>query len=95
MEMADLTWIHFLAIVGAVITMLSGIALTFYRLHVLNADFGPNSIKALGVMVFLPSLLILAVLTDFGSETLAALLGTVAGYVLSGSESKPEQDPHQ
>ncbi|WP_212746620.1 hypothetical protein [Pseudoalteromonas ruthenica] len=50
--MADLTWIHFLVIVGAVITMLSGIALTFYRLHVLNADFGPNSIKALGVMVF-------------------------------------------
>ncbi|GLQ33588.1 hypothetical protein [Litoribrevibacter albus] len=87
MQGQELTWIHFVAIIGAVIAMLMGIALTFYRLHVLEQDFGSNSIKALGVLVFLPCLVIFAVLTNFGSETLAALLGTVAGYVLSNTES--------
>jgi uncharacterized membrane protein len=83
----ELTWIHFVAIIGAVIAMLMGIILTFYRLHALGENFGHNSIKALGVVVFLPCLVIFAVLTNFGSETLAALLGTVAGYVLSNAES--------
>ncbi|GAA3935646.1 ComEC/Rec2 family competence protein [Litoribacillus peritrichatus] len=86
MQGQELTWIHFLAISGAVVAMLMGIILTFYRLHVLEQNFSANSIKALGVLVFLPSLVIFAVLTNFGSETLAALLGTVAGYVLSSSE---------
>ena len=32
-----------------------------------------------------PFLIVLAVVTDFRTEVLAALLGTVAGYVLSQS----------
>lgn len=86
--MQGLTYIHMIAICGSVAAMLFGIYLTFDRLKSLNEGFSPNAIKALGVMIFLPVLVILAVLTNFGSETLAALLGTVAGYVLSSSESK-------
>ena len=33
-------------------------------------------------------LILLALLTEFKTETFAALLGTVAGYVLSNTEDK-------
>jgi succinate dehydrogenase/fumarate reductase cytochrome b subunit len=83
------TIIHLLkgiAVVGAVIAMIYGIHLVFSRLKAKEQGFGPNSLKAIGVVLFVPSLVILAIVTDFKTETLAALLGTVAGYVLSNAE---------
>jgi putative Mn2+ efflux pump MntP len=80
-------WISFTAVIGSIIVMLGGGWFVFERLKAKNQGFGPNSLKALGVVLFLPTLVILGVaVTDFQSETLAALLGTVAGYVLSLSE---------
>ena len=77
----------FVAIIGAVVVMLGGRFLVFARLKAKEQNFGPNSLKALGLVLFLPSLLIVAVVVpNFQSETLAALLGTVAGYVLSHSK---------
>jgi hypothetical protein len=38
---------------------------------------------------------LLAILTDFRTETLAALLGTVAGYVLSNTEDKSSSSKSQ
>ena len=76
------------AIIGA-ITMLCGLALVYSRLKAKGQGFGPNALKALGLVLFLPTLIIIAVaVPGFKTETLAALLGTVAGYVLS--HSKPE-----
>lgn len=69
--------------------MLYGLYKIFERLSAKDQGFGPNTLKVIGVVMFLPVLLILAVLTDFKTETLAALLGTVAGYVLSNS--KPDE----
>ena len=86
--MQELTYIHMIAICGSVAAMLLGIYLVFDRLKTLNEGFNSNSIKILGVIIFLPVLVMLAVLTNFGGETLAALLGTVAGYILSNSENK-------
>jgi uncharacterized membrane protein len=57
----------------------------FVRLRATKQGFGPNSLRALGIVLFIPVLLLLALLTDFKAETLAALLGTIAGYVLSNS----------
>lgn len=74
-----------LAVLGAVIAMVYGLTLVFQRLKEKAQGFGPNSLKAIGVILFVPTLLILAVVTDFKTETLAALLGTVAGYVLSNA----------
>lgn len=88
MEPAIISWLKVAAVVGAVLVMLYGLHKIFQRLTEKQQGFGPNSLKAIGVILFLPTLLILAVLTDFKTETLAALLGTVAGYVLSNSESK-------
>lgn len=77
------------AVFGAVLVMIGGLCLVFRRLKAKQQGFGPNSLKALGLVLFLPTLLIVSIVTpNFQTETLAALLGTVAGYVLS--HSKPE-----
>jgi hypothetical protein len=80
-------WIKGVAVVGAVVAMLGGLWLVFARLKAKEQGFGPNSLRAIGVVLFVPGLLLLAITTDFKTETLAALLGTVAGYVLSNSKS--------
>jgi hypothetical protein len=85
----ELTWIHFIAVSGAVLVMLYGLNIVYKRIKAKGQGFGPNSLKAIGVVLFIPTILILAILTKFQTETLAALLGTVAGYVLSNS--KPEE----
>jgi len=90
MDSADLTLIlKLFSVVGAVLAMLYGLNRVYTRLKAKNQGFGPNSIRAIGIVLFLPILFMLALLTDFQTETLAALLGTVAGYVLSSS--KPEE----
>ena len=77
------------AVLGAIIAMLGGSWFVFARLKEKQQGFGPNSLKALGLVLFLPTLLIVAIVVpDFQSETLAALLGTVAGYVLSHSKAE-------
>lgn len=72
-------------VVGSLIVIIYGLNLIFKRLEAKQQGFGPNTLKAIGVIVFLPTLLILAISTELKSETLAALLGTVAGYILSSS----------
>ncbi|MBA3005910.1 MAG: hypothetical protein Q7V01_14095 [Vicinamibacterales bacterium] len=73
--------------IGASLTMLVGLWLVFDRLKKKDQGFGPNSLKALGIVLFIPALLMVSVsVKDFKTETLAALLGTVAGYVLSQSK---------
>jgi hypothetical protein len=72
-----------LAVIIAGLAMLAALVGYFSRLRAKNQGFGPNSIKALGTILFIPTILILAVATPFHSEALAALLGTLAGYLLS------------
>ena len=82
----DLT--KMIAVVGAIGTMIYCLIGVFDRIKTMNQGFGPNSLKAIGVALFVPTLLIMAIVTDFKTETLAALLGTVAGYVLSNSKDQ-------
>jgi uncharacterized membrane protein len=86
MELTDTA--RLLAVGGALVTMLFGLWLIFQRLAAKEQGFGPNSLKAVGVVLFLPTIVILAVVVkDFEMQTVAALLGTVAGYILSHSRS--------
>lgn len=78
-----------IALIGAIIAMLYGLNIVYKRLKAKGQGFGSNSLKALGVVIFVPMLAILATTSNFQNETLAALLGTVAGYVLSSS--KPDE----
>ena len=81
-------YIQLAAVVGSIIAMLGGLWAVFSRLKDKGQGFGPNSLKALGLVLFVPTLTIIGVaIPDFRGETLAALLGTVAGYVLSHSKS--------
>ena len=85
--MTDPVLIKLVGIIGASLAMLGGLWFVFERLRTLGQGFGPNSLKSLGIVLFVPSLLICAIaVPDFKAETLAALLGTVAGYVLSYSK---------
>ena len=88
MEDFQMDWLKGIAVLGAVAAMLGGLWLVFARLKAKSQGFGPNSLRAIGIVLFVPGILILAVVADFKTETLAALLGTVAGYVLS--VSKPD-----
>ena len=73
--------------IGSVLAMLGGLLLVFARLKQKDQGFGPSSLKAIGLVLFIPTLVMVAVaVPEFKSETLAALLGTVAGYVLSHSK---------
>jgi hypothetical protein len=81
-----IAWLKVVAVIGSVIIMIYGLNRVYCRLKTKEQGFGPNSLRAIGIVLFLPILLMLALLTDFKTETLAALLGTVAGYVLSNSE---------
>ena len=86
--METLECIRLAAVLGAIAAMLGGLWLVAARLKAKDQGFGPNSLKALGIVLLVPALLIIAIaIPQFQTETLAALLGTVAGYVLSHSKS--------
>ncbi|HEX6751257.1 MAG TPA: hypothetical protein VF092_28460 [Longimicrobium sp.] len=78
--------------VGAVMAMVGGLWLV--HAHLRSRSFEANSLKALGLILFLPTLLMISVLNDrLQSEALAALLGTVAGYVLSQARPRNDLEP--
>lgn len=52
-------WLKGIAVVGAVFAMLGGLWLVFSRLNAKNQGFGPNSLRAIGIVLFVPSILIL------------------------------------
>ncbi|WP_444904086.1 hypothetical protein ACJJIU_02545 [Microbulbifer sp. CnH-101-E] len=68
--------------------LLCGLFIVYKRITAKGQGFGPATLKAIGVVLFIPTILILAIVTEFQSETLAALLGTIAGYVLSDGKSE-------
>lgn len=89
MSINGIEFIRLAAVLGGVIAMLGGLWLVFARLKEKQQGFGPNSLKTLGLILFLPTLLVIGVvIPEFKTETLAALLGTVAGYVLSHSKAE-------
>lgn len=80
----DTSYVREFAVVTAAAVMLFGLRLVFQRLKEKNQGFGTNSLRALGMVLFIPSLIVVGVsFPGFNSETIAALFGTVAGYVLS------------
>ena len=81
-----------IGVVGAVVAMIYGLYIINQRIKAKNQGFGPNALKIVGVVLFIPTILILALVTNFQSETLAALLGTVAGYVLSNNNKNDDSD---
>ncbi|MEI2431154.1 hypothetical protein RDV84_13030 [Lysobacter yananisis] len=78
--------IKLIAVVGSLCGMLYGARGVFMRLKEKQQGFGPSSLHALAISFFLPVLVIVALVSGLESQALAALLGTVAGYVLSSAK---------
>jgi uncharacterized membrane protein len=85
-------WAQLIGVGGAVFVMIYGLYIIHQRITAKDQGFGPNTLKVVGVVLFIPTILILALVTSFQSETLAALLGTVAGYVLSNNSKNDGAD---
>jgi hypothetical protein len=82
MEIAKL-----LAVLGSIVVMVYGLNRIYVLLDRKQQGFGQNTTRVIGITLFLPILFMLSLLTGFQTVTLAALLGAVAGYVLSQSKS--------
>ncbi|OBT11116.1 hypothetical protein A9267_00225 [Shewanella sp. UCD-FRSSP16_17] len=92
MELNSMDVAQLIGVGGAVVAMIYGLYIINQRITAKNQGFGPNTLKIVGVVLFIPTILILALVTSFQSETLAALLGTVAGYVLSNNSKNDGTD---
>ncbi len=78
-----------------VVTIISSFVLMFCGLvGVLcrkEKGFGPSTNRALGIVLLIPSIIVLAVgLDKLSTETVATLIGAIAGYVLSSGGSETE-----
>jgi hypothetical protein len=74
------------AVLGMLVAMIYGARGVLLRLKEKGQGFGPSSLQAIAITFFLPIVVILALLAGLESQALAALLGTVAGYVLSSQK---------
>lgn len=56
--MGNLECVRLVAVLGAVLAMLGGLWLVAARLKAKSQGFGPNSLKALGIVLLVPGLLV-------------------------------------
>ena len=75
--------VEILVVLGAFTIMILGLSSILAHLKEEKQGFGQNTTKLIGVVLFLPTLLILAVLGVIPKETSSTLLGIIAGYVLN------------
>ncbi|WP_155905212.1 hypothetical protein [Methylopila sp. M107] len=77
---------------GAVAAMIAFFGLRIVAKQIDEKGLSDQTLQALGLVLFLPSLVVISGLGMFESEGLAALLGAVAGY-LFGKTSKEASTP--
>jgi hypothetical protein len=90
-------WLRVGAIVFASVALVWGAFGVFSRLKQTGKGFGPNSLQALAIVFFLPCVVVVASISEIKDPAIAALFGTVAGYILSSPkrEDKPSNDTNQ
>lgn len=80
-------WVMVIAVGSSANVMLIGMILLFRRLLKRNEPIGADTLVALGLVLVVPAVLILAVMRALSAETCAALLGLSAGAALVRSRS--------
>jgi uncharacterized membrane protein len=83
------------AIAFAAVALVWGAIGVFARLKQTGKGFGPNSLQALAIVFFLPTLVVVAAVSEIDKQAIAALLGTVAGYILASPKRKDEETPSE
>ena len=77
--------VQILALAAAIIRLVGGALIVYRR----STGWGPATLSAFGLVLLVPTILILAVTNALSKEILATLLGGVAGYIFgraSGSD---------
>jgi hypothetical protein len=90
-ESYGMMWVRMTAVSGSLVIMVIGMVIINARMrdkkdkegNPTPVTFGINSNRALGTVLLIPSLVIISVVSNFNPEALAALLGTIAGNILS------------
>ena len=84
-------------VIGALLTIFYGLVCIFRHMKNREESMNRHHLHAIGLVLFLPTLLILASTTGMHKETIAAFLGIIAGYLLSyvkdlGGNDKNDKD---
>jgi hypothetical protein len=77
--------VQIVALAAAIVMLVGGAVIVYRR----STGWGPATPSAFGLVLLVPTILILAVTNALSKEILAALLGGVAGYIFgraSGSD---------
>jgi hypothetical protein len=69
--------VQILALAAAIIMLVGGALIVYRR----STGWGPWTLQAFGLVLLVPTILILAVTNALSKEILATLLGVVAGYI--------------
>jgi hypothetical protein len=69
--------VQILALAAAIIMLVGGALIVYRR----STGWGPATLSAFGLVLLVPTILILAVTNALSKEILATLLGGVAGYI--------------
>ena len=81
--------VQIIAAFAATAAMLGGLVLVYVTLRNRERSFGAESSRVVAMTLFVPGIILIALATEFDKGALSALLGTVAGYLLS-RESKDD-----
>lgn len=84
-------YLKLIVIVGCTLMMIGGLGGILYDRITNSKGIGVRVIQFLSVVFIIPTIIILAIHNSISSETIATLLGTVIGYILSGV-GKDEQN---
>ena len=71
------------SIIGVNLIAIIGLVFLFKRLSAMNQGIGPLTLKTIGILFIIPSIVTLSVLQEQIKPEVAALFGTIAGYVLA------------
>jgi hypothetical protein len=82
--------VSFVASLLSLIIVIFGLAMVAVRL--IRSGWGPYTLQALGLVLLLPAILVLAAFDLLSDEIIATLLGGVAGYVFGrGSDGEKKE----
>ena len=71
------------AIIVAGLIAAGALYIVYDTLRRKDQGFGPNSTRAFAIAIFIPMIVIIGASLDLKSEAIAAILGTLAGYIFS------------
>lgn len=74
----------------AVIIALFGLIMVWFRLS--KSGWGPYTLQALGLVLLMPTILVLAAFELLSDEIIATLLGGVAGYIFGRGSEHEKKD---